>query len=129
MSLTMVLPNGVNAIPANLKCWRPKGMPMMVQHSNKPKNRCVRQMGMPANSHRIFMMVLKQPGCPGRRSTLLPNGHSISKPNLKTCKPKGMKMMVIQSTTPTIKYSKAVSKPPQISHMILPITFIILYDY
>jgi hypothetical protein len=94
-----------------------------------PKNKCVRQMGNPAKSQRIFMMVLKHPGCPGSKSTLLPNGHNISTPNLKACRPNGIPIMVMHSTTPAIKYSKAVSNPPTKSQIILPISFIIIYDY
>ena len=53
---TISFPKGVNASPASLKCWIPKGMPIMVMHSNNPNPKCERQIQMPPkNIQRIFI--------------------------------------------------------------------------
>ena len=104
ISLTTVLPKGVNAMPANLKCCKPNGMPMIVRQSSVPNIKWVIQMGKPAMSHKMFMMVLKHPGWPGSKSTLLPNGHNMRMPNLNACSPNGIPMIVMQRTTPAQKY-------------------------
>jgi len=36
----MVLPNGIIEISASLKCWRAKGIPMMVMVNSRPNTTC-----------------------------------------------------------------------------------------
>ena len=44
----------------------------------------------------------------------------------KLCKPKGMLIIVIISTSPAMKYSKAMCSPPKIIQMIFPNVFILI---
>ncbi len=80
---------------------------------------------MPAmKNHKIFMNMFRHPVCGCLSLTTAPKGHSAKMPNLMLCRPNGIPMMVMSSTTPANKYSTAVSNPPNTSHKMLPSTFI-----
>ena len=114
---TISFPKGVNASPASLKCWIPKGMPIMVMHSNNPNPKCERQIQMPPkNIQRIFINILRQPPESGQLLTSFPNGHNASKDILRVCRPKGIPIIVIIIKRLDIKYSTAVNMPPSRSH-------------
>ena len=52
----MVLPKGVRASPANLKCCIPNGIPMIVIISRELENRCSSDINIPPKTiHRIFI--------------------------------------------------------------------------
>ena len=54
----MSFPKGDNAKAANLKCCKPKGIPMIVIHNIAPKTKWDRQIQMPPkNIHRIFINI------------------------------------------------------------------------
>jgi len=58
-----LLPNGVRASDAILKCCPAQGIPMMVIPSRIPNKTWVSIIQIPPmKSHRIFMMVERQPG-------------------------------------------------------------------
>ncbi len=48
-------------------------------------------------------------------------------PILKHCMPNEMPIIAIQKTKPVIKYSNTAKKPPQKSHIKLPIVFICIF--
>ena len=54
----------------------------------------------------------------------LPKGQRASIPNFNVCNPKGIPIIVTISSKLDIRYSTAVSNPPQISQMIFPKNFI-----
>ena len=80
----------------------------------------------PTKNHSTFMNMLRQPGCDGFHFTFVPNGQMASMPNFKLCKPNGMPMIVSISTSPAMKYSRAMCSPPKIIQMIFPIVFILI---
>lgn len=82
----------------------------------------------PIKNHNTFMKRFKHPCCGSIFLTLEPNGHKASMPNLKTCKPKGMPMIVIISPTAPIRYSMEIANPPKTTQMMLPISFITSYS-
>lgn len=90
-------------------------------HSSNPKNRCVRQIQKPPMKIQItFMTRHRQPPELPLSVTRLPKGQRASIPNFNVCNPKGIPIIVIISSKLDIRYSTAVSNPPQISQMILP---------
>ena len=72
----------------------------------------------PTKNHSTFMNMLRQPDCDGFHFTFVPNGQMASIPSFMLCKPKGIPMMVIISTSPAMKYSRAMCSPPKIIQMI-----------
>ena len=83
-------------------------------------------MMSPTKNHSTFMDMLRHPGCDGFHFTYVPNGHMVSIPNFMLCKPKGIPMMVIISTSPAIKYSRVMCNPPKIIQMMFPNVFILI---
>ncbi len=77
----------------------------------------------PTKNHSTFMNMLRQPGCDSFHFTFEPKGQIASTPNFILCKPNGMPMMVIISTSPAMKYSMAVCSPPKINQIMLPNSF------
>ena len=71
-----------------------------------------------------FMTRHRQPPELPLSVTRLPKGQRASIPNFNVCNPKGIPIIVIISSKLDIRYSTAVSNPPQISQMILPKNFI-----
>lgn len=113
----MVLPNGVRANEASLKCCNPNGIPIMVQQRRMPQARWERQIIIPpVTIHRIFIKTLIHPLELGQLCTVLPKGSSARNPSFSVWMPKGMPMIVIMSNKLDIKYSSAIKIPPQISH-------------
>ena len=89
------LPNGASESPAILKCCFPQGMPMIVIHKRKPKNRCMRQAHNPPKiSQNIFIGMRMHPVGLFVSLTVEPKGHRQSRPILNVCNAKGMPMMV-----------------------------------
>ena len=78
----------------------------------------------PTKNHSTFMNMLRQLGCDSLHFTFVPNGQIASIPNFKLCKPKGMPIMVIISTSPAMKYSRAICRPPNTTHMMFPNVFL-----
>ena len=98
-------------------------IPIIVMHSNKPKNKCVRQIQKPPTTIQItFIIRQRQPPELPLSVTLLPKGHRASIPNFSVCNPKGIPIIVTISTKLEMRYSTAVISPPQISQMIFPKT-------
>ena len=89
------LPKGVRERPAILKCWRPKGIPMMVIQSRVPKKMCIRHAHNPPQMiQMIFRGMRMQPIELSHFSTVEPKGHRQSRPNLNVCNATGIPMMV-----------------------------------
>ena len=121
------LPNGEMANFAKRKCIFPNGIPMMVIQRMKPQKACVRHIQIPAmKNQKMFMKVLRQPGCDCIHSTFVPNGHKARMPSFILCRPKGIPIIVIIRINPATKYSSAMFKPPKMSQMMFPNSFIIL---
>ena len=87
----IVLPKGIIEISMSLKCWRAKGIPMMVMLSSRPKNRCTNAVyNPPLKSQIILKRRDRQPVSFELLTTSLPKGHNTSPAILKHCKPQGM---------------------------------------
>ena len=109
----MSLPNGLRASLAILKCWWPKGMPIMVRYRQTPKKTCVILIQIPANTiHIKFMAALRQPLPSDVLTTLEPKGQRMKKPIFQACLPKGIPTMVSMRRHPPRKYWRAASTPP-----------------
>lgn len=78
----------------------------------------------PKRSHIIFIIVFRQPFELGLFSIFLPKGHRATNESLKTCRPKGIPIMVMQRINPPTRYSKNINIPPNRSQIILPRIFI-----
>ena len=125
---TIVFPKGASAKAANLKCCRPKGIPIIVIQSTTPKMRCETQIPNPPRiNHKIFINRLRQPPDCGSVRTSLPKGNKASPANLKVCIPKGMPIMVIIIRILDIMYSMQVIIPPNNNHKIFNSIFIVDY--
>ena len=92
---------------------------------------CVSHIQMPpTKNHSTFINMLRQPGCDSFHFTFEPNGQMASMPNFMLCKPNGIPMMVIISTSPAMKYSMAVCSPPKINQIMLPkILMFVLFQF
>ena len=122
---TICLPNGVNAKPASLKCWRPNGIPMMVMQSKMPNARCVRLIQIPPSIiQRRFMMILKHPPDCGVDSIFLPKGQRAKRPIFNVWIPNGIPIMVTIMPTLATMYSTAVTTPPNTNQRIFINRFI-----
>jgi hypothetical protein len=121
-------PKGVKAKFINLKCWRPKGIPIMVIQSRMPKNKCVNAIQKPPQQIQIrFITVERQPVLDEVSVILTPNGARPTMANLKHWIPKGIPTMVRQRINPPIIYSKKIKMPPKIIQIILPKKFIVFF--
>jgi hypothetical protein len=124
----MDFPNGVNARFINLKCCIPNGIPTIVIQKSKPKIRCVSEIQTPPHtSHRIFMIVDRQPVFEDVSVIFTPKGASATNAHLKHCSPNGIPTMVRHKIKPPIRYSRNTNIPPKIIQMMLPIRFIIKF--
>ncbi len=120
-----VLPNGVNASPASLKCCTPNGKPIMVTQNSRPSPMWVSAMGMPPTNHHItFINRFRHPLDVGTGTTLVPNGIRATCASLMVCRPNGMPIMVHMSSTLDTTYSMAIRKPPNTIQMTLRSRFI-----
>jgi hypothetical protein len=72
----------------------------------------------------MFIKTYKQPEALECTTVSRPKGHNESDAILRVWIPKGIPMMVIISTRLPIKYSIAIIKPPNISHIRFPKKFI-----
>jgi hypothetical protein len=72
----------------------------------------------------MFIITYKQPDALECTMVSRPKGHNESEAILRVWIPKGIPMMVIISTRLPIKYSIAIIKPPNISHIRFPKKFI-----
>lgn len=79
----------------------------------------------PTKNQSIFIKVLKQPDGFCDCITSLPNGQIANIPNLIVCIPKGIPIIVANSTKLATKYSRAMANPPKINHIKLPRNFIL----
>lgn len=121
----MDLPKGNRARRISLKCWMPKGSPMMVIEKIMPHRRCVRAMGMPPRNHQmIFISPARQPDGKPVLTTSVPNGHNATAASFMVCKPNGMPTIVIIISTLEMAYSMAIINPPNTAHKILRNIFI-----
>ena len=92
-------PKGINARAANLKCCKPKGIPMMVRQLPTPMAMELMQSpSPPSNIQMTFKRTEPEDMFP--KYTFLPKGIRISFANLKHCKPTGIPTTVIQHNTP-----------------------------
>src|SRR5450432_3114514 len=73
---TMSLPSGAIATAASLKFPRPRGIPMIVRHSNRPKSTCAIAIQKPANRNHTRLPMAEATPAVGFLATVLPNGHS-----------------------------------------------------
>ena len=118
-------PNGVRAREAILKCWRPKGMPIIVRQSRRPKPRCVRQIQKPPTQiQRTFITSERHPPPFPLSVTVRPKGQRARIQSFNVCNPNGMPIIVIIKTKLATRYSAAVSNPPKSNQMIFPNVFI-----
>ena len=84
-----------------MKCWVPKGIPMMVMQNAIPKPTCMRAISIPPNTiHMMFIRMLRQPVSFGPGVTSWPNGVSASPAILKSCMPNGIPTIVMQNNRP-----------------------------
>ena len=98
------LPNGNIDNSAILKCWMPKGIPTIVMQQIIPKVRCVIAISHhPSANQSTFIKMLRHPESLGPLTTCLPKGNSENTPNFHNCTPKGMPIMVIIKSRPTMK--------------------------
>ena len=96
----------------------------MVINKSAAKTRCTAAVYNPPVKIQIILnSKLRQLPDEDFVTTFFPNGKSSSIPILKHCMPNGMPIIVTQKTKPVIKYPNAARKPPQISHIKLPIAF------
>ena len=123
---TISFPNGKQLPKANLKCCIPKGIPTMVMQQIKPNTRCMSAIShQPQSIHTTFMMVDKQLVSPAESRNSCPNGQRANVPNLQSCTPKGMPIIVMHNIKPANQYRSATKIPPKSSQKIFPINFII----
>lgn len=122
----IVLPNGVSARPASLKCCNPNGMPIIVIHNKAPNSRCDRQIHTPPIKNQImFMIKVRQPGsASGLGTTSFPKGHNTNVASFRVCNPNGMPIIVTIKPILDTMYSTHVTSPPQSSQIIFPNVFI-----
>ena len=76
---------------------------------------------MPTNTTQ--MMLASSEPTPPPYTTDLPNGVRVRPAILNAWMPSGMPTMVMHSTMPMIAHATASSRPPRISHRILPNVF------
>lgn len=120
-----VLPKGKRARRMSLKCWMPKGRPMMVTEKIMPQTRCVRAIGIPPTNHHItFIMPARQPDGQPELTMFVPKGHIATAASFMVCSPNGMPMMVIIISILEMAYSIAIISPPNTTHSMLRNTFI-----
>ena len=99
-------------------------MPMIVIQKSSPSSRCPNASHHPASiTHITFIIIERQPPPPTGVTPFCPKGSSARIAILNTCTPKGMPMMVRHSTSPALKYPRAISSPPNTIQMIFPSSF------
>lgn len=119
---TILAPKGKSASFASLKCCRPKGIPIIVQHKIRPKTACVIASSTPPKiSQRIFK--ISEVVFP-LTSTSLPKGKKLSTPSLKHCKPTGTPIIVMHHKMPKKNQIKPAKMPPNKNQIMLPIILI-----
>jgi hypothetical protein len=75
----MSLPKGLKAIAVSLKCCMPKGIPIMVMQSNKPKTACVNAIQIPpVRSQITFIKIYRHPDDLSCTLVSRPNGQIAS---------------------------------------------------
>ena len=103
----IALPNGVKANAISLKCCLPKGIPIMVMQNSKPKKRCVSATHTPPQTiQRIFKSVYRHPVLADVWVMAVPKGVREAMASLNSWTPKGIPIIVRQSTSPPMRYSK-----------------------
>lgn len=101
------------------------GIPIMVIASKSPIITWLSAIQIPPKINQmIFIKTFRQPFELGLLSIFLPKGQSATNASLNTCKPKGIPIMVMQSTSPPTKYSMKINIPPNSNQIILPRIFI-----
>jgi hypothetical protein len=110
----------------SLKCWRPKGIPIIVMQRIIPKMACVIAIhNPPVRSQIMFIIIYRHPEALECTLVSLPNGQIASEAILRVWIPKGIPIIVIIRIILPIKYSAAIIMPPKISHTKFPNIFII----
>ena len=115
---TISAPKGIKASFANLKHWRPNGMPIIVMHNNTPFIAAHIARGMPLII--IQKMLAIRDGAPPPYCTSLPNGANASEASLKHCSPMGIPIIVMHQSKPAKHHASACHIPPHIIHIALP---------
>ncbi len=114
----MRAPNGLRANSANLKCWSPKGMPIMVKHKTIPTPTSSNAKGTPPNiSHNTLSNsdpLLRV------NSISFPKGAAETLANLKHCCPTGIPTIVIDHNIPKTPQLRKEMNPPKINHAMFP---------
>lgn len=116
--LTIVAPKGDRASFAILKHCSPKGIPMMVQHSNTPFSSAASANGIPLKSIQNKLAIkdiVPLPYC-----TSLPKGQKAREANLKHCRPMGIPIIVIHHKMPARIHERPCHNPPHKNQMIFP---------
>ena len=100
----------------------------MVRHSTRPRIRCKIQSSQPKKMIQRILPI--NPPKPKRPSSILcPKGQMTKAAILKHWRPKGMPIMVKQTSRPPRAHSTARMKPPRINHSRLPIILMKLLYY
>ena len=118
-------PKGSNANNANLKCCKPKGIPMIVIQQIIPATADITANSQP---QKIIQKTFKTIDPPDilPYTISFPKGDNTSFENLKHCNPMGIPMIVIKHNTPAKHNHMAQIRPPNNKHIILPSKLIIL---
>ena len=72
---TISLPSGAMATAASLKFPSPSGIPTIVKQSTNPRTTCAIEIQTPASRNQSTFPTMDAAPAPGRRITVLPNGH------------------------------------------------------
>lgn len=98
---TTLWPKGNMAYIINLKCCRPKGIPMIVIQNTIPNVRCVRATSIPPKIiHNTFINTGRQPITLSVGFTSPPKGHKANIPKRIICTPNGIPTIVKQRINP-----------------------------
>lgn len=113
-----VAPNGAKANFTNLKHWRPKGIPIIVQHSNTPLSKEDNAKGIPLKIIQNILATIDT-GLPPYLISF-PNGKNARAANLKHWRPIGIPIIVILHNIPATLQKNPCHKPQHKNHIMFP---------
>lgn len=114
----MVAPKGIRDSFAILKHCSPKGIPMIVIHSNTPFNTATQARGIPLKISQKTLAMTDT--LPPPYSISFPNGKNVNDASLKHCLPIGMPMIVMLHRSPAITHEKPSHSPQARNQIIFP---------